>query len=67
MFGKVSTITMASNDIDAVKKTYTEVLRLAPPIQSTDYPKGRYKEHTLTHGVLWALMARRSTQPGQNS
>ena len=45
MFRKACTI--ASNDIDKVKQTYTEVLGPSQPVRSTVYEKGRYREHSL--------------------
>ncbi len=52
MFRKVHTISMASNDIDAVKKTYMDVLGMAPPARTTVYEKGRYREHSFLIGDI---------------
>ncbi len=52
MIRSVSTISIASSDIDKVKKTYTDVLGLDPPIRSTVYPNGRYREHSLMIGTV---------------
>ncbi len=47
MFRKLSTISIASNDIDKVKQTYMDVFGFAAPVRSTNYDKGRYREHSL--------------------
>ena len=50
MFRKFRAIVPASNDIDKVMKTYTEVLGLAPAKRSHVFEKGRYRQHDLVIG-----------------
>lgn len=49
-FKKVVGVSIMCKDNDEALKTYTEVLELDPPVRSTVYENGGYKEHTLAIG-----------------